>query len=206
MANKRGLAIECVEDGFDQQQIDAAIEQAPHAFHIAGHQFIEADIAEARVVDVRGNRCRATGGPQHARDKTRLVRRLRGEFLGGRARQSGARAVEFVHQLGHAVVGHRHGIRIEGIGLDNIRARLQVGGMDAANDLRLGQRQQVVVALLVAMVGVEAVAVIVCASSPWPWIMVPMAPSRTRMRSLSRWCSSSVRLVMPVRKQKTRPQ
>ena len=60
------------------------------------------------------------------------------------------RPVQFRDQGFHAVVVHGNRSGIEGIGLDEVRAGLQIGGVNLADDRRLGQRQQIVVALEIA--------------------------------------------------------
>ena len=46
----------------------------------------------------------------------------------------------------------RDGVRVEGVGLDDVRAGGQIFGVDAANDLGAGEQQEVVVALKVMRV------------------------------------------------------
>ncbi len=48
------------------------------------------------------------------------------------------------------VIRHRDGCRVEGIGLDNVRAGGEIGVVDLANNLRLAEDQQVVIAFQVA--------------------------------------------------------
>ena len=48
--------------------------------------------------------------------------------------------------------------RAEGVGLDDVRARIKIGVADLTNDLRLRQRQEIVVALEIAGVIAEAIA------------------------------------------------
>ncbi len=149
-----GLGVQGVEDGFDQDDVAAALDQRPGRLVVGVHQLVEADVAEARVVDVRRQRGGAVGRAEHAGDKTRLVAAR--EFVGGVARQPGRGIVQLEHHVLLLVVGQRDGRRVEGVGLDNVRAGLQVGLVDVADDLRLGQRQQVVVALQVARPVLEA--------------------------------------------------
>src|SRR5690606_20515949 len=89
--------------------------------------------------------------------------------LGGRAglaRQARALAVELAGQVLHAVVGERDGGGVEGVGFDQVGAGVEVGGVDRRDDVRPGQRQQVVVAaLVVAGVG-EALAAVVGLPEP----------------------------------------
>ena len=55
--------------------------------------------------------------------------------------------------------------------------------MHAADDVRAGEHEQVVVAAQIASVVREARAAEVGLGEPWRWIIVPIAPSSTRMRS-----------------------
>ena len=59
--------------------------------------------------------------------------------------------VELVGELLHLVVGQRDDLRVEGVRLDDVGAGLEVLEVDGADDVRLGQRQQVVVALHVGV-------------------------------------------------------
>jgi len=161
-----GLAIERVEHGLDHQQVDPAVEQTPDALPVTGHQFVEGHVAESRIVHVRRDRRGAAGGPEYADHETRLGGIVPGELVDSRPRQPRPCAVQLVSQMGHAIVGHGHRVGVEGVGLDQVGPGFQVGRMDAANDLRLCQGQQVVVALLVAVVRLEAVAVIVVSIQP----------------------------------------
>ena len=48
-----GLGVQGVEDRFDKQDVGAALDQAGDGLDVVGNQFVEADVAIARVVDVR---------------------------------------------------------------------------------------------------------------------------------------------------------
>jgi hypothetical protein len=63
--------------------------------------------------------------------------------------------------LFHAVVGHRDAGGIEGVGLDDVGTGIEILRMDAGDDPRLREREQVVVAGLLAMVVLEAITVVV---------------------------------------------
>ena len=47
------LAVQGVEDGLDQQNINAAIDQAAGRLRVGLDQLIETDIAEAWILDIR---------------------------------------------------------------------------------------------------------------------------------------------------------
>ncbi|MCY1408467.1 hypothetical protein D9M71_237870 [compost metagenome] len=157
----RGLGVEGVEDGFDQDQVGAAFDQAAGRFGVVLYQQVEGDIAKARVVDVRGNRARTAGRAEHAGDEAWLVRGFQGLGITDLAGQAGTFDVQFVHQGFHAVVGLGHLGGVEGVGLEDVCTGVQVGLLDGTNHVGAGQYQQVVVALDVARPVGEALATIV---------------------------------------------
>ena len=140
----RGLGVEGVEDRLDDEQVGAAVDQAIGGFQVGRHQLVVGDVAGARIVDVRRDR----RGPRRRADRTGHVAGfLRGgDLVTGLAGQRGAGVVELVAQLLHAVVGERDRVGIEGVGLQDVRAGLQVLPVDSLDDVWLGQGEQVVVA------------------------------------------------------------
>ncbi|MNV36689.1 hypothetical protein D3C71_1281770 [compost metagenome] len=144
---QRGLGVERVEDGFHHQGVGAAVDQAIDGFAVGPAQFVEAGVTEAGIVHVRADRCGAAGGAEHADHEARLARRGRRHRIAAGARHCGTGFVELVDQVFKVIVGLADRGRVEGVGLDQIRAGFQVRGVDAADHLRAGQQQQVVVAL-----------------------------------------------------------
>ncbi len=147
---KRGLGVQRVEDGFDQQQVGAAIEQAVDLLAIGFAQVVEGDGAVAGVGHIGRDRGGAVGRAQGAGHETRLA------VLGRNARRCGARefgavAVELVGEVRHVVVGLRDRGRGKRVGSDDVGAGAQVGGVDVLDRLGLGQDQQIVVAADVAV-------------------------------------------------------
>ncbi len=47
------LGVEGIENGLDQQQVHAALDQASRRLGIGLHQLVEGDVARAGVIDVR---------------------------------------------------------------------------------------------------------------------------------------------------------
>ena len=152
---QRRLGIERVEDGFDQQQIDAAFDQRGRSFAVGRDQLVEIDVAKARVVDARRQRGGAIGRPDGAGDEACPAGAL-GILIRDFARQARSMQVELADQTLHPIVAQRRGIGIEGVGLDDVGARGQVLGVNLADQRRLRQRQQVVVALQIARPVAEA--------------------------------------------------
>ena len=157
----RGLGIERVEDGFDQQDVGAAVHQAAGRIVVVVHQRIEADIAKARIVHVRRDRQGAGGRSEHPGAEARLGRIGFGEFVTQLANQPGAFDVDLVGEIGEVVIGLRHAGGVEGAGLDDVGAGFEIGPVNAAHHVGAGEDQQVVVALEVfRMIGKARAAVV----------------------------------------------
>ena len=124
--------------------------QAVGRLEVRRDQLVVGHVAGAGVVDVgrdrRGPRRRA----ERAGDVARALRGRLGHLVAHRPRQPGRLEVELVGELLHAVVGQRDRVGVEGVGLDEVGAGLEVLAVDAGDDVRLGEREQVVVADQVA--------------------------------------------------------
>ena len=83
---QRRLGVERVEDGLDQQQVGAAVEQAVDLLAVGRAQIVEGDGAEAGIGDVGRDRRGAVGRADGAGDKARLA------VLGGRPASAAVRA------------------------------------------------------------------------------------------------------------------
>ncbi len=84
------FGVECVENGFDQDQIGAALNQTFGRLGVVFHQLIKGHVAVAGVVHVRRQRAGTAGRAEHARDETRLGRVLQGLGVGDLACQARA--------------------------------------------------------------------------------------------------------------------
>ena len=148
-----GLGVQRVEDRLDQDQVGAAIHQAPDLFRVSRRQLIEGDRPEARIVHIRADRSRAVRRPERAGHETRppVFRR---RPIQRRPRQPRAFDVQVIDLVLQPVIGLRDGGRGEGVGFHDIRAGLGIAVMDFLDRLRPGQVQKVVIALL-RMVGMN---------------------------------------------------
>ena len=146
----RRLGIEGVEDGLDQDQVGAALDQAAGGLDVVFHQQVEGDVAVAGVVDIRGDRAGPAGGAQHPGDEARLVGGFEGLGIGHLAGDARTFHVEFVHQRFHAVVGLGYLGGVEGVGFEDVGAGIQVGFLDGRDHVGARKQQQVVVTLDVA--------------------------------------------------------
>ena len=144
------LGVQRVEDSLDEQDVGPAIDQAARRLAVTIGQLVESDIAVGRVVDVGREGGRAVGGAKRSGDKARPRRVAPLYFVARFHGQSRRGQVHLVGQPLHAVVALSDAVGVEGIGLDQVGPGFKVGRVDGANDVGLGQRQQVVVALQVA--------------------------------------------------------
>ena len=69
----RRLGIQRVEDGFDEDEVDAAVDERVDLFAIDRLDLVEIDLAEAGIVDVRRQRQRFVGRPERAGDPANLA-------------------------------------------------------------------------------------------------------------------------------------
>ncbi len=141
----RRLGVQRVEDGLDQKDVDAPFGQGLGLLGIGHAQLLEGDVARARVVDVgrnrRGLRLRAEGAGDEPRPVGRAV------LVAGLAGEPGRGQVHLAGRVFEVIVGLGDPRRAEGIGLDQVGAGGQVLVVDLGDDVRLGDRQQLVVAL-----------------------------------------------------------
>jgi hypothetical protein len=155
----RRLGVERVEDGFDQQQVGAALDQSFGLLGIGAAQFVEGDGAEAGIGDVGRDRSGAIGRPERAGDETRAaVLALR--EIGGRAGEPCALDIELASNALHAVIGLGNARRGEGVGRDDVGAGAEIREMDVADRVGLAKDEQIIVAADFAVPGVETGAAI----------------------------------------------
>ena len=146
IAKKSGLGVQRVEDGLDEQNVHAAVQQSANLFAVGPDQFIKGRSASGRVADVGADGRgfgRRPDGTGHEADAARLcrherVRRAPGAF--------GAGLGQLVRQGFQAVIGEGDGLGIKGVGLDDVGPGLQVFAVDVLDDCRLSDIEQVVVA------------------------------------------------------------
>ncbi len=151
----RGLGVERVEDGLDQEHLGAAVDEAARLLGVGRRQIVERRGAEAGVRHVRRDRRGAVGGAERARDEAAAAVPFLGHDRGG-AGELGARHVQLVGELLQTVIGLRDARGGEGVGRDDVGAGLEVGEMDVADRVGPGEVEQIVVAAHLAVPRVEA--------------------------------------------------
>ena len=153
----RRLGVERVEDGLDQDEVGAAVDEAAHLLGVGFAQIVEGDGAEAGIVDVGRKRGGAVGRAERAGDEAGLAVEPFG-FRRRATRQPRAIAVELIDDVLHAVIGLGDAGGGKRIGLEDVRACHRVGEQDILDRLRLRQRQEIVVALQMTFAADETIA------------------------------------------------
>ncbi len=156
----RRLAVERVEDGLDQEQVDAAVAQRTHLPGVRLDDLVEGRGAERGLVDARRERERDVERPDRAGDEARPLGRPRRPLVGGAPGEAGACEVHVVDGLLERVVGLPDRRRRERVGRRDVGARGEVLVVDAGDHLRPGEVEQVGIAGDVARMLAEALAAI----------------------------------------------
>ena len=157
----RGLRVQRVEDRLEQQDVGAAVDQAADLVGVGRAHLVERHRAERRVVDVGRDRERAVGRADRAGDEPGLLRRAPRVLVGRLAREPRGGDVDVVDVRLEPVVRLRDGVAVERVGLDDVRAGLEVLAVDAADDVGPRQHEHVGVALeVVRMIGEPRAAIV----------------------------------------------
>jgi hypothetical protein len=131
------LGLQQILAGFDQQHVHAALDQRLGLLAISRGHLVVADVAQ---------RGQLGGGAHRAGDKAGL---FRGRVLvGHRAGQTRRRQVQLAGAVGEAVLDQHDRVGAEAVGLDDVAAGLQEGGVNGADHLRPREHQQLVAPLM----------------------------------------------------------
>ena len=140
-----GFGIECVENRLDQNNIRAAFNQTSCGVAIGLAQLVIGNVAQARIVYIR----RDGTCPIGRADGTGYIARPRRVFgfhrIASLTRQFCALNIQLIGQAFHIVISLRDGGGGKRIGFDNIAARFQKHGVNIANNIGLGERQQIII-------------------------------------------------------------
>ncbi len=127
----RGLDLQRVLAGLDQDGVDAAGDQAAALFGQGLFQRVIGDIAEAGQLGAGAN---AANDPAVA---------AVGETVSGLARQFASDLVDLERTLGQIELAQRHRRRAEGVGFDHVGAGCEVAAMDLPHQIGARQHQHV---------------------------------------------------------------
>ena len=179
--DERGLGVERVEDGFDEQQIDAAGDERAHLLGVGGLDLVEGDDAEAGVVGVGRVGERDGERPDGAGDEALTAGRV-ADAVGPLAALAGRLLVDlpgegveerivddllveggiFAAAALAGIVDEELALGdaggAEGVGLDDVRAGLKKAAVDVADHLWLREGEEIAVVEQVLRRVLEALA------------------------------------------------
>ena len=150
----RSLRVEGVEDGLHEQHVDATVNQSLNLLVVRLHDLVVGATAERRVLHRGRHRQGLVGGADRTRREAGLGGVLLRELHAALLRELGSGLVEQVHLLllVELVVSLRDHGRVEGVRLDDVRARREVRGVDLLDHVGARDHEHVVVALEVVRV------------------------------------------------------
>ena len=137
--------VQRVENRFHQQQIGAALAEAPGRLVVCGAQFFERSAPVAGVFDLRRHGQRAIGGPHAPRHQFAFAR-FANPPVGCFPRQRRRAPVYFEDKMLQSVVGLGRPVRRETVRGQDVCARRQILLVDIGDEVRLRQAQEVDVA------------------------------------------------------------
>ena len=142
---ERGLAVQRVEHGFDQDDVRARVEHGLHAGAVGRGELVERDVAGGGVLHVGRHAGGASGGADASGDEARFGRIAGGELVGDFACVACAGERQVVHAVLQSVVELGEIIRVERIGLDDVRPGLKIGAVDGFHQIGTRDVQHIVI-------------------------------------------------------------
>ena len=140
------LSVECIEDGLDEQCVDASFQECRHLLGVGVGEFVEGDGASRWVGDVGAHGERLVGGADGADHEADWSRRLVGSLT---CKACGSE-VDLADEVLTGIVGEGNPLGVETVGLDDVGARSQIAAVDVEDEVRAGETEQVVVACLLS--------------------------------------------------------
>ena len=142
-----GLGVEGVEDGFDEQDVGAGVDEGLDLLGVGGDDLVPSDGAVVGPVDVGRHGEGAVERADGAGDEATATGGGGRGGGGGAAGAGDGGVVELGDDLLEMVIGHADGGGGETVGLDDVGSGGEVGGVDLFDHGRLGEAEEVVVAL-----------------------------------------------------------
>ncbi len=134
-----------VDRGFGQQDIGTAVNETAHLFFEDFNHAIEGQFSQSRIIDIKRNRQRFSGRAHCARYEAGLFGGADGIDRAPRHLRRGH--VHLINELFQSIIALRYEVDVERIGFDDVGTGFEVGSVNFFNDVRLGENQQIIVAL-----------------------------------------------------------
>ena len=142
MANRHAFMTSVSNDVSGSRMSTPAVDQGADLLRVVGDHLVEGHVAAAGVLDVDAHRELLLGRPDAAGDEPGLVgvlARCTRRRPGGRARRPSCSARRRAPARPNS--SSESGVAVEGVGLDDVGAGLEVGAVDVLDHLRLGEDQ-----------------------------------------------------------------
>ena len=162
----RGLRVQRVEDGLDQQEVDASVAERADLLLVCRLHRVEGHGSVRGVVDLRRQRERDVQRAYRSGHEPRLLGRAPAPLVRSGASQPRARKAHLGGEALERVVGLPDRGRGEGVRRRDVGARLEVRVVDPGDDLGRGQVQQVRIAFDIPRVFTEALAAVLLFREP----------------------------------------
>jgi len=149
-----GLGVQRVEHGLDQNEVSPAFDECLGLFAVDFDEEIPVDLAEARIVNIGESERVLLVGPMAPATNLGLITPFSASSAWNssatRRAELGAFEVDIAHQMLGRIVGLADAVGREGVGFGDIGSSGKIGAVDRFGDMRRGEREDVVVALLIA--------------------------------------------------------
>ena len=155
-----GLAVEGIEDGLNEEHINAALEEGRGLLSVGDDHLVVGDVTEVGALDGGGDGGSAVEGAETAGNEAAATG-ASAHLISGLAAEAGGLKVHALDEELHLKISLRDSLRVEGVRLNNISASLEVLDVDLLDDVGVGEDKEVIVALHVAMIVLELLAAVV---------------------------------------------
>ena len=139
------LAVERIEDGFDEDDIRSAFDETIHLFADIGEKFIVGNFPGGRIADVRTHGASLVGRSHISGNEAWLIGCR--ELVAFDARQSCTLESHLAGAIFQVIIRLRDTLAREGVRRDDVGARLQIASVNIRDDIRASDIEHIVVAL-----------------------------------------------------------
>jgi hypothetical protein len=143
----RRLAVERVEHGLDQQQIDSTVHEAAHLLGVGRVDLVERHIAIGGILHARRQRERLVQWTDRTGNEARPIRCARGGLVACATGDAGRGDIHLVGDVLEPVVCLRDRCGREGGRLDDVRTGVEIGAVDLVDHVGAREHENVGVSL-----------------------------------------------------------
>ena len=139
------LAVESIEDGFDENHVSTAFDKTIHLFAYIGEKFIVGNLAGGRIADVRAHGTCLVGWSHISGNETWFIRCRK--LIAFDTCQACTLECHFAGAVLQMIISLRNALARKSIRCNNIGASLQVASVNIRYHIRTSDVEHIVVAL-----------------------------------------------------------